>query len=166
MTTNMARPPQPLRAAEPAPQGDSRGLRSMAAQSGERTDGDRPNERRRGPASPSSAHALAMLTRQPVFAVPVPRFHVGPRGADGSMLVDDRASGRRFRVYTPRLNSEFRAGYRAGLWYVRALGDVETAPRSPGFPTSGAAIDMLRSSSRSLPPQAAHHGPRRRVIWS
>jgi hypothetical protein len=115
---------------------------------------------------PSSAHALAMLTRQPIFAVPVPQLHVGPRGADGSVLVDDRASDRRFRVYTPRLDSQFREGHRAGLWYVRTLGDVEPAPKSPGFATPGAAVDMLRSSSRSRPPQAAHRGPRCRVIWS
>jgi hypothetical protein len=116
--------------------------------------------------APSSAHALTMLTRQSIFAAPVPRLHVGPRGADGSMLVDDRASDWRFRVYTPRLDSQFRAGYRAGLWYVRTLGDVETTPRSPGFSTPAVAVDMLCSASRRLPVQTSRQGPRCRVIWS
>ncbi len=166
MTTNTTRPPQSLQAAEPGQQSDSQRPRSVSTQPSERPDGNRPNERRRRATNPSSAHALAMLTRQPVFAVPVPRLHVGPRGADGSLLVDDRASDRRFWVYTPRLDSQFRAGYRAGRWYVRTPGDVEPTPRSPGFPTAKAAVDMLGSSPRSLPPQVARHGPRCRVIWS
>jgi hypothetical protein len=166
MTTNMTPPPQPLQAAEPGQQGDTYTPRSMTTQPGVRPGGDRPNERRRRATNPSSARALAMLTRQPVFAAAVPQLHVGPRGADGSMLVDDRASDRRFRVYTPRHDSQFRAGYRAGLWYVRTPGDIEPTPRSPGFPTAGAAVDMLRSSSRGLPPQTARPGPRCRVIWS
>jgi hypothetical protein len=106
-----------------------------------------------------------MLTRQPIFAAPVLQVHVSPRGADGSIQVDDRASDRRFVVYTPRLESQFRAGYRAGQWYVRTPGDVEPSPRSPGFPTPVAAIDMLRSP-RSLTPRAASPGPRSRVFWS
>jgi hypothetical protein len=106
-----------------------------------------------------------MLARQPVFATPVPQVHIGLRGTDGSILVDDRASDRRFLVYTPRLDSQFRAGYRAGLWYLRAPGDVEPSPRSPGFPTAVAAIDNLRLS-RSLPSRNASHRPRFRVIWS
>jgi hypothetical protein len=106
-----------------------------------------------------------MLTRQPISAVPVPQVHIGPRGADGSILVDDRASVRRFLVYTPRLDSQFRAGYRAGLWYVRTSGDVEPLPRSRGFPTAVAAIATLRFP-QSLPPQAVSPRPLRRVIWS
>jgi hypothetical protein len=86
-----------------------------------------------------------MLSRQPIFAADVPRLHVGRTGADGSIQVDDRALDRRYLVYTPRLNSQFQAGYRAGLWYVRTPGDVELSPRSPGFPTAVAAVDMLRS---------------------
>jgi hypothetical protein len=163
-STNTIRPPQP-QATEPGQQGDSRVPSSMTPQPGERPGGDRPNERRRR-TNPASAHALAMLTRQPVFAAPVPRLHVGRRGADGSMLVEDRASDRRFRVYTPRLDSQFRAGYRAGLWYVRTPGDAEPTPRSPGFPTVKEAVDTLHSSSRSLPPHAARQSPRCRVIWS
>jgi hypothetical protein len=115
--------------------------------------------------NPASARALALLTRQPIFAAPVPQIHVGPRGADGSILVDDRASDRRFLVYTPRLDSQFRAGYRAGLWYVRTPGDIESSPRSPGFPTPVAAIDTLRSPRR-LPAPAPGPRPRCRVIWS
>ena len=107
-----------------------------------------------------------MLTRQPVFAVPVPQIHVGPRAADGSILVDDRASNRRFRVYTPRLNSQFRAGYRAGLWYLRTAGDAEPSPRSPGFPTPDAAVETLRAASRDISPQAPRLAPHCRVIWS
>jgi hypothetical protein len=166
MTTNMTRPPQPPQAADPSHQGHSHGSRPSATQPGEHPGQDGLNRRRRRSTNPSSAHALAMLTRQPIFAAPVPRLHLGPRAADGSMLVDDRASDRRFRVYTPRLDSEFRAGYRAGLWYVRTLGDVEPAPRSPGFPTPGAAVDTLRPSPRSQPSGPARRGPRCRVIWS
>jgi hypothetical protein len=106
-----------------------------------------------------------MLTRLPVFAAPVPRVHISPRGTDGSILVDDRALDRRFLVYTPRLDSQFRAGYRAGLWYLRVLGDVEPSPRSPGFPTAIAAIDKLRQP-QSLPSRGASPRPRCRVIWS
>jgi hypothetical protein len=106
-----------------------------------------------------------MLTRLPIFAAHVPEVHIGPRGTDGSILVVDRASDRRFLVYTPRLDSQFRAGYRAGLWYLRTSGDVEPSPRSPGFPTAAAAIDTLRLS-RSLPPRGVSPRPLCRVIWS
>jgi hypothetical protein len=163
MTTT--RPSQPLRSADPGQPADSSVSRLSATQSGEQPRGDRPGRRRRRPTNPSSAHALAMLTLQPIFSASVPRLHVGPRGTDGSMLVDDRASGRRFRVYTPRLDSEFRAGYRAGLWYVRTSGDVEPSPRSPGFATPGAAIDTLRSS-RDPSPQGASLRHCCRIIWS
>jgi hypothetical protein len=166
MTTIAPRPSQPSQSAEPGQPGDSCVSRPAATPSGEQPRGGRPGERRRRAANPSSAYALAMLTIQPVFSASVPRLHVGPRGTDGSMLVDDRASGRRFRVYTPRLDSQFREGYRAGLWYVRTSGDIESSPRSPGFPTAGAAIDTLRSSSRACSPQAASHRTRCRVMWS
>jgi hypothetical protein len=107
-----------------------------------------------------------MLTRQPVFAASVPRIHVGPKAVDGSILVDDRASNRRFRVYTPMHNSQFRAGYRNGLWYLRSAGDTEPSPRSPGFPTPDAAVDTLRTASRELSCRTPSHGPHCRVIWS
>jgi hypothetical protein len=114
---------------------------------------------------PASAQALAMLTRLPIFATPIPRVHAGPKGADGSILVDDRVSDRKFLVYTPRRDSQFRAGYRAGLWYVRTPGDADPSPRSPGFPSADAAIDDLRCSRRPAARPASHR-PAPRVIWS
>lgn len=162
MTTNATRPP---RAPDAGREDDSLRPDSMAMSPGKRPAPDPSRERRRAPTSSASAHALAMLTRQPVFTAQVPRLHVGQRGADGSMLVDDRASDRRYRVYTPRLDSEFRAGHRAGLWYMRTLGDIEPAPRSPGFATPGAAVETLGSSPRS-PHQSVNRGSHCRVIWS
>ena len=146
METATPRSSQPSQSADPVRSGDPGVARSGAAQAGARLQGEGGAVRKRRATNPASAHALAMLTLHPVFSTAVSRLHVGPRGTDGSMLVDDRASGRRFRVYTPRLDSQFRAGYRAGLWYVRTPGDVEPSPRSPGFPTAGAAIDTLLSS--------------------
>jgi hypothetical protein len=166
MTPNTARPGQSSQTNETGRPGGSGAPGSAASQPGERPGGGRPGQGRRKTTNPSSARALAMLMRQPVFAAPVPHIHIGPRGADGSRLVDDRASGRRFRVYTPRLNSQFRAGYRAGLWYLRTAGDVEPSPRSSGFLTPGAAVDSLCAAGRSSPPQAKSRGPRCRVIWS
>ncbi|MHB1556516.1 MAG: hypothetical protein ACYC61_03430, partial [Isosphaeraceae bacterium] len=121
---------------------------------------------RRRPTDGSSARALAMLTRRPVFAAAVPQLHVGGRAVDGSILVDDRADERRVRVYTPRLNSQFRAGYRAGLWYVRTPGDVEPSPRSPGYPTRAAALDSLRAVPRGRTSPSVRGGVPCRVIWS
>ena len=106
-----------------------------------------------------------MLTRQPIFADPVPQVHIGPRGADGSILVDDRASDRRFLVYTPRLDSQFRAGHRAGLWYVRTPGDVEPSPRSPGFSHCRRG-HRYTSAPPEPPPRAASPRTLCRVIWS
>lgn len=107
-----------------------------------------------------------MLTQHPIFAAAVPRFHIGPRTADGSRLVDDRASARRFRVYTPRLDVQFRAGYRAGLWYLRAVDDLEPSPRSPGYATAGEAVATLRDASHrtAASPKSCH--PHCRVVWS
>jgi hypothetical protein len=166
MTTTTARPSHSSQTNETGRQGASCVPGSKSSQPGERPSERKPGERRKMPTNPSSASALAMLTRQPVFAVPVPQIHVGPRAADGSILVDDRASSRRFRVYTPRLNSQFRAGYRAGLWYLRTAGDAEPSPRSPGFPTPDAAVETLRAASRDISLQAPRHVPRCRVIWS
>jgi hypothetical protein len=164
MTTTTTRPSQPLQSTDPGQPGHSGASRPATTPAGDPPRGERPGGRRMRATNPASAHALAMLTLHPVFSTPVPRLHVGPRGTDGSMLVDDRASGRRFRVYTPRLDSQFRAGYRAGLWYVRTSGDAEPSPRSPGFPTAGAAIDTLRSSPRTGSPQGSSHRPRYRII--
>jgi hypothetical protein len=150
MSSTTARETQPPKTTGPSKPADSLVSCPNAAQLRDRPVIGRPVQRRRA-INPSSAQALAMLTRQPVFATPVPQVHIGPRGTDGSFLVDDRASDRRFLVYTPRLDSQFRAGYRAGLWYLRAPGDVEPSPRSPGFPTAVAAIDNLRLSLASHP---------------
>lgn len=161
MSTIAARNPQPSTPTGPDGSGESRAARPATPPNGERPVEERPSRRRRA-INPSSAQALAMLTRQPIFAAPVPRIHVGPRAADGSVLVDDRISDRKFRVYTPRHESQFRAGYRAGLWYVRTPGDAEASPRSPGFPDAAAAIDALRTP----PPAVESPRPRCRVIWS
>ena len=122
--------------------------------------------RRPAPRS-ASAHALAMLSRQPVYSVPVPRFHIESRIVDASLLVGDRASGEQFRVYTPRFVSQFRAGHRAGFWYVRRTTDVEITPRSPGFVTARDAVEALRSGSWSLSaPALDRRQGTYRVYWS
>jgi hypothetical protein len=166
MTTTTTRPSHSSQTNEAGRQGASCVPSREASQPGERPSERKPGERRKMAKNPSSASALAMLTRQPIFAASMPQIHVGPRAADGSILVDDRASNRRFRVYTPRLNSQFRAGYRAGLWYLRSAGDADPSPRSTGFPTPSAAVDTLRATSREFTRQAPSHGTRCRVIWS
>jgi hypothetical protein len=160
MTTNTARTPDPSNTTA-----SEQVTATGASPAGERPDGATAVRRKRRATDPGSAQALAMLTRMPIFATPVSRVHVGPREADGSVLVDDRVSDRRFRVYTPRRESEFRAGHRAGLWYVRTAGDAESSPRSPGFLTAAAAIDDLRSPRRQAP-RPANHPPVCRVYWS
>jgi hypothetical protein len=122
----------------------------------------------RGPAPRSSSvHALVMLTRQPVNAAPVPRFHISPRVVDASLLLTDRASGEQFLVYTPRFISQFRAGHRTGLWYVRRRTDLGVAPRSSGFETTRDAVEALRTESWNLSILAvdSHRGCRR-IYWS
>lgn len=143
MTTTTARPSDPSKAT---------GMDQPA--------GSRSPRPRTQPIDPHSARTLALLTRQPVTATPIPRVHVGPRGADGTILVDDRATDRTFLVYTPRRDCEFRAGHRAGLWYVRTSGHVGPSPSSPGFPSADAAIETIRS------PRIAAPRPRCRVLWS
>lgn len=164
MSTIAARTSQPSTPTGPGGPGESRASRPATPQNGEQPAGERPSRRRKA-IDPSSAQALAMLTRQPIFAAPVPRVHIGPRAADGSILVDDRISDRKFLVYTPRLESQFRAGYRAGRWYVRTPGDAEPSPRSLGFPDAAAAIDTLRTPCNPSP-AAEGFRPRCRVIWS
>lgn len=125
-----------------------------------------PPAPRRRPTDGSSARALAMLTRRPVFAAALPQLHVSGRAVDGSIVVDDRGDERRVRVYTPRLNSQFRAGYHAGLWYLRTPGDVEPSPRSPGYRTQADALNSLRAISRGRTSPSARGGAPCRVIWS
>lgn len=160
MTMNTARTPEPSNTTV-----SGEATAPGASPTGGRPDGATPTRRRRRATDPGSAEALAMLTRLPVFGAPVSRLHVGRRGADGSVLVDDRVSDRRFLVYTPRRESEFRAGHCAGLWYVRTTGDAEPSPRSAGFPTAAAAIEDLRSLRRPSP-RPASHPQFRRVLWS
>jgi hypothetical protein len=106
-----------------------------------------PRKPRRRVSHPASAHALAMLTLQPVHATPVPRFHVAPSVPNGNVLVNDRVSNERFNVYTPRFVCQFRTGHCAGLWYFRPVSDVGIAPRSPGFPTARTAVEALCTGS-------------------
>lgn len=159
MATNVAQPSQSAKTTSPEVPADSTLRPGMAQPAG------RPGRRRGRAIDPSSAQALALLTRHPISAAPIPRVHIGPRGTDGSIVVDDRASDRKFVIYTPRRDSQFRAGYRAGLWYVRVAGDHEPSPRSPGFPTAVAAIETIRSP-RNVPIRAASSRPHPRVIWS
>jgi hypothetical protein len=121
------------------------------------------------PAYPGSAEALCLLTLRPVFATPVPRHHVAPRAPDGKLVVDDRATGEQFVVYSPRFIFQFRAGHHAGRWYLRPADDVGTAPQSVGFPAPHAALEALRAGGWRLPHS---RGDRKRncspcrVIWS
>jgi hypothetical protein len=114
-----------------------------------------------------SVCTVAMLARQSVFVASLPRFHVKPRWVDGTLLVRDRALDEQFKIYTPRFVSQFRAGHRSGLWYLRPAGDLGFAPQSQGFPTARDAIEALRSSywNPSLSP-ANRLRARCRVIWS
>ena len=94
---------------------------------------------------PGCVEALKMLTLRPVLATPLPRHHVEPRAVDGSRLVHDRATSERFVVYSPRFVEEFRAGHRAGLWYLRTTNDLGTIPQSMGFTTAGGTVNALRA---------------------
>jgi hypothetical protein len=102
-----------------------------------------------------------------IFAMPVPRHHVEPRAPDGSRLVHDRATNQRFVVYSPRFVYQFRAGHRAGRWYLRLTTDAGTAPRSVEFPTALDAILALRAGDWRLSHPRRHRPAKRcRVIWS
>jgi hypothetical protein len=118
------------------------------------------------PRIPGAREALKMLTLRPVFATPVPRHHVEPRGPDGSRLVHDRATNERFVVYSPRLVHEFRAGHRAGLWYLRPIAELDTTPRSAGYPSAHAAVEALRAGTwRACRSRRQPVGKPCRVIW-
>jgi hypothetical protein len=130
-------------------------------------DGEMPNNPRNRPRHNTSTYAMAMLIRQSVFAAPLPRFHVRPRWVDGTLLVHDRALDEHIKIYTPRFVSQFRAGHRAGLWYLRPAGDLGFAPRSHGFHTARGALEALRSHCWSPAPSPAGRLPTRcRVVWS
>ncbi len=109
-----------------------------------------------------------MLASRPVFATSVPRFHIEPRLPTGTLTVYDRSSNERVRVYSPRFASQFRAGYRAGQWYLRPMADVGTGPRSPGFRTAREAIAALSAGRWPMPVREPHRSRSHtllRVLW-
>ena len=107
-----------------------------------------------------------MLTLRPVFATSVPRHHVDARTADGSRLVLDRATDQQFVVYLARFVDEFRAGHRAGKWYLRPTGDRGAAPRSAGFPSAHAAVAALRNGDWAIAqPRRERLRKKCRIIW-
>jgi hypothetical protein len=170
MATIITRPSPPSRPLSVARSSLSRGAKPWpghpAARSGRDTDGP-PTTNHQPPTSRSSNHALAMLTRQPVFMASLPRFHVKPRGVDGSLLVVDRASEEQFTVYTPRFTLQFRAGHHSGFWYLRPVKDLGLAPQSSGFRTAKDAVEAIRSRHWSPSPSPVNRRrPRIRVIWS
>jgi hypothetical protein len=111
---------------------------------------------------------MAMLALRPVFATPLPRFHIEPRLPTGTMTVYDRSSSAHFRVYVPRFSYQFRAGYRAGQWYLRPMTDVGTTPRSAGFRSAREAIAALSTGRWQLPlpkPDRSQAHTPLRVFW-
>ena len=74
----------------------------------------RPSRVRYRPWNQGSRRALAMLRLFPVEAAPLPRVHLEAAGADSGLQVFDRPTGQRLLVYTPRFNTQFQAGHRAG----------------------------------------------------
>ena len=105
----------------------------------------------RRPRCPRTAQALALLTLHPVHVPALPMLHIGAKAPNGTLTVYDRASGRRFVVYSPRYIQEFRGGHRAGLWYFRPATTVEIDPQSQGYMTSRAAVEALRLGQWGLP---------------
>ncbi len=109
-----------------------------------------------------------MLNSRPVFATPVPRFHIEPRLPTGTLTVYDRSSNESVRVYSPRFGYQFRAGYRAGQWYLRPMADVGAGPRSQGFRTVREAIAALGAGRWRMPVREPHRSrshPPLRVLW-
>jgi hypothetical protein len=103
-----------------------------------------------------------------VTSVALPTLHQGRRGPSGDLTILDRAGGETYVVYTPRFESQFRNGHRAGLWYLRPSNSVGAEPRSLGFKTLKAAVDALKASSWRLHAATSTHRPSStfRVIWS
>lgn len=122
----------------------------------------------RRPTVPTSARDLAMLRTAPLGGFALPRLHVEPRQADGGLRVLDRPSGTHVLIYTPRHLGQFRAGHRAGRWYVRSLTHVGGQPQSLDFDTARAAVEAVgRGAWKPRPTRAAaaSSAPRLRVIW-
>ncbi len=121
------------------------------------------------PKYPGAIEALALLTSRPIFYTPVPRHHVEPRAADGTVIVHDRATDEHLLIYSPRFTNQLRAGHHGGLWYVRHAADVGDSPRSVGYRTAQAAIDALRGGEwKPLQEKGSAQSPRAgcRVSWS
>lgn len=74
---------------------------------------------------------------------PLPRLHVSPKRADGRLYVHDRLTGAELMIYTPRFNSQFQTGHRAGRWYVKPVDEVGSTPRSIGFTTAREAVEAV-----------------------
>jgi hypothetical protein len=120
------------------------------------------------PTAPTSARDMAMLRLAPVDGFAVPRLHVEPRHVGGGLRVLDRPSGTHVLVYTPRHAVQFRAGCRAGRWYVRSLTQVGGQPQSHDFDTARAAVEAVSRGAWSLSaarPAPSAAVPRIRVIW-
>jgi hypothetical protein len=102
-----------------------------------------------------------------VHAIPLAKVHVGRRQTDGALRVFDRPTGQELVVYTPRFTAQFRAGHRAGRWYVRPLIYVGVKPQSASFTTAKSAIEAVSAGAWNLTTPAATQPRRRplRVIW-
>jgi len=86
----------------------------------------------------------------------------------GTLSVYDRSSNEYFQVYSPRFECQFRAGYRAGQWYLRRMTDVAAVPRSTGFRTAREAIAALDAGLWRIAGPASHRGSTHtpiRVLW-
>lgn len=130
--------------------------------------------RPRRPAVPTSARDLAMLQVAPIDAAPLPRVHVGPRQAAGTLRVFDRSIGGEVLVYTPTFKTQFDSGHRSGRWYVRPVNVVGGAPCSVAFATAREAIDAVSADAWRLrvfapdaarAPLASGRRPKLRVYW-
>jgi hypothetical protein len=118
-------------------------------------------------ASPPSSRALAMLTLLPIHAAAVSRVHVDKRQPDGTIRVFDRPTGQHLLVYSPRFTQQFRAGHRAGRWYVRPLIYVGVRPQSHAFATARGAIEAVSAGTWDLkaPVRNCRTPWPHRVIW-
>lgn len=124
-----------------------------------------PTPRRR-PVAAGCLKALAMLIQNPITHSPVPRMHLAPVKAAGTLIVHDRASGERFRIYTPKFEAQFRAGHRYGLWYACPANATGPQPASRGFANARDAVDALKQGLWSLTgPGAKAPPPLLRIIW-
>ena len=107
-----------------------------------------------------------MLTLLPVHSPIVPRVHVEPCHPNGTLRVLDRFTGEQLLVYTPRFTEQFRAGHRAGNWYVRLVNQVGIDLKSHGFATARMAVEAVTAGHWSKGAAAAHRDDRvPRIIW-